>query len=53
MPCCLGKYDPNSPRFYLTATASETRDAEACPVCPERSRGKCTEESRWEDSAAE
>jgi leucyl-tRNA synthetase len=35
VPYFLSKYDPDPLRFYLTATAPETRDTEACP---ERSR---------------
>jgi hypothetical protein len=31
VPYYLSKYDPDPLRFYLTATASETRDTEACP----------------------
>ena len=31
VPYFLSKYDPDPLRFYLTATASETRDTEACP----------------------
>jgi methionyl-tRNA synthetase len=29
--CFLSTYDPDALRFYLTATAPETRDTEACP----------------------
>jgi methionyl-tRNA synthetase len=28
VPCFLSKYDPDPLRFYLTATAPETRDTE-------------------------
>jgi leucyl-tRNA synthetase len=35
VPYYLSKYDPDPLRFYLTATAPETRDTDACP---ERSR---------------
>jgi methionyl-tRNA synthetase len=28
LPCFLSKYDPDPMRFYLTATAPETRDTE-------------------------
>jgi hypothetical protein len=38
VPYFLSKYDPDPLRFYLTATAPETRDTEACP---ERSRRVC------------
>jgi methionyl-tRNA synthetase len=31
VPYFLSKYDPDALRFYLTATASETRDTKACP----------------------
>jgi hypothetical protein len=31
VPYFLSKYDPDALRFYLTATAPETRDTEACP----------------------
>jgi methionyl-tRNA synthetase len=31
VPYYLSKYDPDALRFYLTATAPETRDTEACP----------------------
>jgi methionyl-tRNA synthetase len=31
VPFYLSKYDPDALRFYLTATAPETRDTEACP----------------------
>jgi methionyl-tRNA synthetase len=31
VPYFLSKYDPDPLRFYLTATAPETRDTEACP----------------------
>jgi methionyl-tRNA synthetase len=31
VPYFLEKYDPDPLRFYLTATAPETRDTEACP----------------------
>jgi methionyl-tRNA synthetase len=31
VPYLLSKYDPDPRRFYLTATAPETRDTEACP----------------------
>jgi leucyl-tRNA synthetase len=31
VPYYLSKYDPDPLRFYLTATAPETRDTEACP----------------------
>jgi methionyl-tRNA synthetase len=31
VPYFLDKYDPDALRFYLTATAPETRDTEACP----------------------
>jgi methionyl-tRNA synthetase len=40
VPYFLSKYDPDLLRFYLTATAPETRDTEACP---ERSRRACPE----------
>jgi methionyl-tRNA synthetase len=56
VPYFLSKYDPDPPRFYLTTTAPETRDSEACPErsrrvllggfcraeqpCPERGRRK-------------
>jgi len=40
VPCFVSKYDPDPLRFYLTATAHETRDTEACPACPEQSRGE-------------
>jgi lysyl-tRNA synthetase class I len=33
VPYFLSKYDPDALRFYLTATAPETRDTEACPAC--------------------
>ena len=36
VPYFLSKYDPDPLRFYLTATAPETSDTDACP---ERSRG--------------
>jgi hypothetical protein len=49
VPYFLSKYDPDPLRFYLTATTPETRDTEACPACPERSRGKGTEGFSWED----
>jgi methionyl-tRNA synthetase len=41
VPYFLSKYDPDPLRFYLTATAPETRDTEACP--------EGTEGSPWED----
>jgi methionyl-tRNA synthetase len=41
VPYFLSKYDPDPLRFYLTATAPETRDTEACPEGPEG--------SPWED----
>jgi len=41
VPYFLSKYDPDPLRYYLTATAPETRDTEACP---ERSEGPA-----WED----
>jgi methionyl-tRNA synthetase len=41
VPYFLSKYDPDPLRFYLTATAPETRDTEACP------EGR--EGSPWED----
>jgi hypothetical protein len=31
VPYFLSRYDPDPLRFYLTATAPETRDMEACP----------------------
>jgi methionyl-tRNA synthetase len=40
-PYFLSKYDPDPLRFYLTATAPETRDTEACP--------EGTEGPSWED----
>jgi hypothetical protein len=40
VPYFLSKYEPDALRFYLTATAPETRDTEACPACPEHGRGK-------------
>jgi hypothetical protein len=40
VPYCVSKYDPDPLHFYLTATAPETRDTEACPACPEQSRGE-------------
>jgi hypothetical protein len=41
VPYYLSKYDPDPLCFYLTATAPETRDTEACP--------EGTEGSPWED----
>jgi methionyl-tRNA synthetase len=41
VPDFLSEYDPDALRFYLTATAPETRDTEACP---ERLEG-----FSWED----
>jgi methionyl-tRNA synthetase len=31
VPYFLSRYDPDPLRYYLTATAPETRDTEACP----------------------
>jgi methionyl-tRNA synthetase len=41
MPDFLSKYDPDPLRYYLTATAPEARDTEACP--------EGLEGSPWED----
>jgi len=49
VPYYLSKYDPDPLRFYLTATASKTRDTEACPACPEQSRGEGLGGFSWED----
>jgi methionyl-tRNA synthetase len=40
VPYYLSKYDPDPLRFYLTATAPETRDTEACPEGLEGSPGR-------------
>jgi hypothetical protein len=50
VPYYLSKYDPDPLRFYLTATASKTRDTEACLACPEQSRGEGLEGPALRDS---
>jgi valyl-tRNA synthetase len=40
VPYFLGKYDPDALRFYLTATAPETRDTELALRAPKGHRGK-------------
>jgi methionyl-tRNA synthetase len=49
VPYFLSRYDPDPLRFSLTAVAPETRGTEACPACPERSRGEGLEAFAWED----
>jgi hypothetical protein len=40
VPYFLEKYDPDALRFYLTATAPETRDTEPALRAPKGSPGK-------------
>jgi hypothetical protein len=57
VPYFLSKYDPDPLRFYLTATAPETRDTEACPEglegpalpVPSTAEGSAAEGFSWED----
>ena len=50
VPYFLSKYDPDPLRLYLTATAPETGDTEACPACPEQSRGEELEGQAMSDA---
>jgi len=45
VPYFLSQYDPDPLRFYLTATAPETRGTEACPTRSRRAGSLAG--SRW------